>query len=159
MTPSCPWYNNFPYEPTIRQLLGSTHTAEIPFIFGEVDNLPLPAGNCSFTSSEKAISMFMKGAWTSFSATGNPATSWPRWNGSAGINIGQTIQAGTVDYSSCQLWDEVDAAILQAASTNASMSGVANPEPTTYTGLGTDVSVKLRWMLLSSLCSAVLVGM
>jgi carboxylesterase type B len=44
-TPSCTWFDFIPRQALT--LLGATHTAEIPFVFGNLNNLPLPNGTCS----------------------------------------------------------------------------------------------------------------
>ena len=103
-------------------LLGATHTAEIPFVFGNLDNFPLPNGNCSFNAAERSIGSQLIEAWTSMAASRTPNTSslqWPLFtaNETQGINVNSTsVFAGAIDYSVCaQLWDKIDAGILQNA--------------------------------------------
>ena len=129
-TPSCSWEPSIPLQ--VLPLLGATHTAEIPFVFGNVDSLPLPNGNCSFNAAEKAISAHLIQAWTAMAATGAPNTSdvqWPLFtvNGTQGVNVNATdVFVGMVDYSICeQLWNKIDAGVLQSAlnGTNGTCSG------------------------------------
>jgi carboxylesterase type B len=48
----------------ILELLVPTHTSEIPFVFAELSNLPLPAGSCSFNEQEIQISKALASAWS-----------------------------------------------------------------------------------------------
>lgn len=57
-TPSCTWLNSVPQQALT--LLGATYTAEIPFVFGNLKNLPLPNGSCYLTSSERTIVRVME---------------------------------------------------------------------------------------------------
>ena len=95
-------------------LLGATHAAEIPFVFGNVDWLPLPDGNCSLNAAEKTISAQLIRAWTAMAAAGVPNTSdvhWPLFTANA-----TDVVMGAVDYSVCeQLWNKIDGRILQSA--------------------------------------------
>ena len=139
-TPSCAWYSGIP--PVALELLGATHTSEIPFVFGWTSGLPKPGGSCNFTTAEVDISNFMVGAWTSMAATGRPANNdvWPAWsaNGSKGITVSESVAGGSLDYSECEFWDKIQAGVLQLdasmaanASNNASSSNAtSNPLPT-----------------------------
>jgi carboxylesterase type B len=110
-TPSCAWYSAIPaaYVPK----LGPTHTAEIPFVFNTTYSLPLPAGNCTFDDNEVALAGAMSRAWTNMAELGNVGDEalWPQWtaNASAGVNIGDSMVVGTVNYGVCAFWDEIDA--------------------------------------------------
>jgi len=119
-TPSCPWYPNIPSEAL--PILGATHTSEIPFVFGALNNSPLPNGTCNFTSAEKSISAFMVAAWRSMAENGNPGPGWPQFgNTSLGINVVNSTSAGVVDYSSCAFFDKVNA--MQLAEGEAARNG------------------------------------
>ncbi|KAK9426757.1 putative Carboxylesterase [Seiridium unicorne] len=108
-SPSCAWYSAIPDE--ILKYVGATHTAEIPFVFNMTHNMPPPDGNCTFTTKEQALSASMSQAWTNMALLGNPGddTVWPQWstNSSAGVNIDDSMVAGTVDYTSCLFWDAI----------------------------------------------------
>lgn len=110
-TLTCPW---FPVIPNIAlPLLRSTHTAEIPFVFGGTDSLPRPNGTCNFTAGEKALSAKMLAAWDNMATNASPGTDWPRYDneGSMGINVvGDEFIPGVVDYSMCDFWDGILAA-------------------------------------------------
>jgi hypothetical protein len=91
--------------------------AEIPFVFGNLDNLPLPNGNCSMTAGERAISASMVSAWTAMATNENPSTGSlqrPAYDASQsrGINTNVTLTAGVVDYSRCELWDTLGTTTL-----------------------------------------------
>ncbi|KAJ4419134.1 putative secondary metabolism biosynthetic enzyme [Gnomoniopsis sp. IMI 355080] len=111
-TPTCPWFTSIPS--SALSLLGSTHMAEIPFVFGGTENLPRPNGSCSLTTGEKALSAKMLAAWNTMAANANPGNSWPQYDttGSMGINvIGDEFTVGVVDYSMCDFWDEISTAL------------------------------------------------
>ena len=116
-TPSCRWLSKTPNYPQTLELLGATHTAEIPFVLGWTSDMPRPDGTCNFTAAEVAISDFMIGAWTSMAANGQPANSslWPAWTASRseGITISDSVFAGPLNFSQCAFWDKIDAAVLQ----------------------------------------------
>lgn len=105
-TLTCPWFSNIPS--LALPLLKSTHTAEIPFVFGGTDSMPRPNGSCSLTAGEKALSAKMLAAWNSMASDADPGSDWPRYDSgsSMGINVvGDDFSAGTVDYSMCDFWD------------------------------------------------------
>ncbi|KAL7907380.1 Alpha/Beta hydrolase protein [Trichoderma velutinum] len=118
-TPTCSWYQAIPKDPEILQLLGPTHTAEIPYIFSLISHLPLSGtpdstisnGNCSFDNAEVAISQFMEQAWTTLARDKRPAHEhvWPRWNGQShrGVEIKNLIETSEMDYSNCAFWDDI----------------------------------------------------
>lgn len=119
-TLTCPWYPTIPN--IALELLGSTHTAEIPFVFGGTSSMPRPNGTCNLTAGEMALSTKMLGAWDNMAANATPGGDWPRYdsNSTMGINVvGDDFTAGVVDYSMCDFWDE----ILAATSTGNNGSG------------------------------------
>jgi para-nitrobenzyl esterase len=138
-TSTCSWNNIIPQDSATLKALGPAHMAEIPFVFGNVDHLPAPNGNCTMTAGEKAISAFMEGAWTSMAASGKPSMNdadWPKWNKNAsmGIVVGDTVDAAKVDYSICEFWDQIDTALfeLDANGTAAGNATASSPTPTRY---------------------------
>lgn len=119
--PTCEWISFVGSDdPEYLQVLGATHTSEIPYVFNNVNNLPLPNGRCNFSSADKDISALLVSAWTSMAEYGNPnaggAISWPVFNAntSQGLLIGgNTTSVGYVDYTLCtELWDPIDAEIF-----------------------------------------------
>ncbi|KAJ9151411.1 Carboxylic ester hydrolase [Pleurostoma richardsiae] len=126
-TPSCPWADAIPDNSAVLALLGPAHSSEIPYVFGAVDGLPRPDGNCSFTDAERAMSRFMVSAWTSMAESGAPGGSWPAFtsNASLGVNFNATYEAGVVDYSMCDFWDAVAREIAQLDA-NQTESGSSN---------------------------------
>ena len=64
-------------------------------MFGNVDQLPLPDGNCSFNAAEKAISAQLIRSWTAMAAVGAPNTSEVQWplftaNATRGVVVNAT---------------------------------------------------------------------
>jgi hypothetical protein len=153
-TPSCQWLSFVPAEAL--PLVGATHTAEIPFVFGNLVNMPSPNGTCNSTTQEHAISAFLKKAWTAMAANGSPSTKdfhWPPYENSSqslGINIVNSTTAGVVDYSSCQLWDQINNNFLKASnSTAANSTGTASLTPSsTPTNMASALVINsLNWIM------------
>ena len=119
--PSCPWTPQIAQAgEDALQSLGATHTSEIPFVFGNVDNLPMPNGTCNFTLAEKQLSVDLVSAWSAMAEQGNPSSGnlqWPAYNPSTslGINIDNSSNVGIVNYTACDFWDAIDAAVLRNA--------------------------------------------
>lgn len=142
--PTCPWYDSIPPS-VVPGIFGAAHTAEIPFVFANVDDNPPPNGTCNFTTAEKALSKEFVGFWTSMAASGSPGTSWPEFttNASMGLNVlngSSAATPGVVDYSVCAFWDSVLAAVLANSTTlsNGTTPGNASstvgPPVASYTG-------------------------
>lgn len=127
-TPHCPWVPNLS-EQTV-QIIGPTHTAEIPFVMGHI----MPGPNCTMTSDERSLSDFLMSAWTNMAINGEPTTpdspfSWPEFTSSQeslGINIGNNANTssailvpGRVDYTACAFWDQVNQ-VLDSEANNSS---------------------------------------
>ncbi|GJN73942.1 hypothetical protein PLICBS_008026 [Purpureocillium lilacinum] len=84
--PSCPWVwirgKKFPPRRFVDEF-GATHTAELPFVFGNLDNMPVGNGSCHSTAAERDISRGLVAAWTAMAADGDPSThgrKWPRFD-------------------------------------------------------------------------------
>lgn len=128
--PPCSWLSVLPQQAV--PLVGATHTAELPYVFGNLIGLPAPNGTCNSTSSaDVAISEFMIGAWTSMAANGDPSRdgiSWPAYGGplkSLGINFNNSTSAGAINYTVCEFWDQVNQMILNSTSSGNS-TGISN---------------------------------
>jgi carboxylesterase type B len=117
--PTCGWSSGINKASTL-ELLGATHTSEIPFVFGELTNLPAPNGTCAFTTQEDAISNAMVTAWTAMASYGNPnglsssnsylfGTTWPQFNTSAslGMLVTNTTSIAYLNYTQCDLLDSI----------------------------------------------------
>ena len=131
--PQCSWQPGLP--DAALPLLGATHTAEIPFVFGITEHLPPPNGTCSMSPEERGISAFMNAAWTSMAARQRPgdANAWPAYDAqkSLGVNIGNASVPGLVNFTQCRLWDQINQQIV-AAAFNGSANGT--------TGVGSNVT-------------------
>ncbi|KAL6801428.1 alpha/beta-hydrolase [Trichoderma sp. SZMC 28013] len=112
-TPSCTWLTSVPNTPFVHSFLGATHTAELPFVFGVLDGLPAPGGNCTSTSAELQLSKEIISSWDSMAATGTPGCDWPRYfeqgkdKGLGMMYLANETVVGKVDYSICSFWDEI----------------------------------------------------
>lgn len=101
-------------------MLGPTHTAEIPFVLGNTRDLPASNGNCSFTAAEDGLSEFMLKAWTQMAVEQKPGSSdvWPGYEGgnsTRGVTFNERPVAGKIDFSVCELFDQIRDAQLKAA--------------------------------------------
>lgn len=140
-TLTCPWYNSIPSYAL--GLLASTHTAEIPFVFNGTTNMPKANGTCSLSAGEVALAAKMLGAWDSMAANANPGSDWPQYNtsSSAGVNVvGDDFTMGTVDYSMCDFWDDI-----QAATANGTSTGGANGTTPGAGGAGSTQASVAAW--------------
>jgi len=155
--PTCPWYSVIPAS-VVPDIFGAAHTAEIPFVFANVDDNPPPNGTCNFTAAEKSLSKEFVGFWSSMASNGNPGSSWPAFttNASLGLNVENGSSAATpsvVDYSICAFWNTVATVVLQNGSTsaNATSSGNATatstPHAATYTGGAISTSNELSLVM------------
>jgi carboxylesterase type B len=139
-TPSCSWYQDIPANKAIINLLGATHTAEIPFVFNMTKNLPPPGGNCSFSSAEDQIADFMLGAWDSMATSGKPgdSNSWPAWTEGEGegLVVGDSVSVGKLDYSACEFWDQIDDKVASLAGVNGTATGGSGSGTPTPSGNG-----------------------
>jgi carboxylesterase type B len=135
--PSCTFAGRTADPKLVRDVLGATHGAEIPFVMGQVDNLPRGSGNgtCDLSAGEKSTSEKMMAAWDSMAADGMPGGGWAVYNVTAGLGLnigpgGGQWEYGVVDYSMCDFWDSIKGVKLAATNTTGAGGG-----PTT-TGAG-----------------------
>lgn len=116
---TCAWLDTiapFQNQPEILNLLGATHTAEIPFVFGNMANQPLPNGTCNATEAEYHLSKQMMSLWTAMADNANPSTDtiqWPRFSESQntttpGLIFVNSTLTGQVDFGICKsLWHKI----------------------------------------------------
>lgn len=131
--PSCAWYSSIPNNPQVLQILNATHTAELPFVWSNLDNLPLPNGTCNLTSFERELSADIVAAWTSMAANGSPdpgKVQWPAFRHSSpdGLIVGNnSITTGRLDYTACEFWDQINDGIFNATMAQGGNSTVSQP--------------------------------
>jgi hypothetical protein len=157
--PTCGWYTDINSQQAL-DVLGPTHTAEIPFVFSLLSNLPPPNGTCSFDAQESAISKAMVSAWTSMATQKNPNAaaglfggSWPQFstNTSMGLVITNTTDIGYIDYTECDFWDGVTASVTSQLAANngtlpsATTSASSTASPTQKAGT---VSLKTSGLMV-----------
>ncbi|KAH8895930.1 alpha/beta-hydrolase [Thozetella sp. PMI_491] len=120
-TPSCSWVSGVPQGAL--PLIGATHTAELPFVFGVFDNLP-GGGNCTLNATEQALSSYVQNAWASMAASSDPGAGWPAFsaNESKGIVFGDEAKVDTVDYSMCDFWDKIAVGVAATAANQTAQS-------------------------------------
>lgn len=152
--PTCPWYEDL--TPESLPILGATHTAEIPFVFANVENNPPPDGDCSFTEAEQALSRQFVSFWTSMAANGEPGGQWPTFStdGTPGVNVlngSDSAMPGTVDYSVCAFWDQVQQIVIQGASSTGSGNGTSASSPPIASATGGSSNVVVNNVLLAGM--------
>jgi len=69
--PTCGWSPSIDSQQTL-DILGATHTSEMPFVFSHLRVLPPPNGSCEMNADEQRISSALVNAWTSMATQGNP---------------------------------------------------------------------------------------
>lgn len=111
-TPSYTWVTNVPQTAFIHAFLGPAHTSDIPFAFGNLNNLPLGGNphNCSLTADEGKISGFMRTAWTNMAMHGEPGHGWKPFTleKPLGVNFTESIFFfGDIDYEICTFWGDM----------------------------------------------------
>ncbi|KAJ5623871.1 hypothetical protein N7510_000180 [Penicillium lagena] len=152
---TCPWLG------TLKQLqgnaeemalVGATHTAEIPFVFGNMNNQPLPGGTCNATEAEDSLSKQMMSLWTAMAENADPSTDaiqWPRFTleknaSSPGLIFADSTLSGQVDYKSCLLWakvfDLIEGGNGTATATTTPSSGGIKPTASATTASTSRVS-------------------
>jgi carboxylesterase type B len=118
--PTCGWASGISSQQVL-DILGATHTSEIPFVFSHLTGLPPPNGSCSFDVDEQRISRALVSAWTSMASHGNPDGAvgitggpWPQFDvtNSRGLLITNSTAVGVVNYTQCDFWDQVNAGIV-----------------------------------------------
>ncbi|PON22685.1 carboxylesterase [Trichoderma gamsii] len=117
--PSCTWMTSVPDVPFVHSFLGATHTAELPFVFGVLDGLPAPGGNCSSTADDLQVSKQIISSWDSMAAVASPGAHWPRYSGGSQgseamgmLYLANETVVGEIDYSVCSFWDEIREELL-----------------------------------------------
>ncbi|KAJ5316489.1 alpha/beta-hydrolase [Penicillium antarcticum] len=134
-SPSCSWLSTIPQKAV--SFFGSTHTAEIPYVFGNLDNDYIVNGTCNSTSAEYSLSRQMMNAWSAMAENAVPSTkdiSWPQFASAKnlstpGMIFGKSSVPGMIDYSVCDVWTEVNA-ILSAGNvttTGTPTSRISSP--------------------------------
>ncbi|KAJ5827179.1 Carboxylesterase type B [Penicillium robsamsonii] len=136
-SPTCPWL--FAIDNSNVGLFGGAHSAEIPFVFGNLDNSYLPNGTCNSTSAEWHLGDQMMDLWTAMAENAEPSTEeikWPQFQtqgrnlSTTGLIFENSTVTGTIDYTGCDLWVQVNAMLLASNATATGTSTKANGDPT-----------------------------
>jgi carboxylesterase type B len=147
--PTCSWDLAIPDNLEILELLKATHTSEIPFVFGNLDRLPLPNGTCSFDAYERNLSAAVVAAWNSMAedgtANGDNITTidWPEFavQNPVALNVGNTSYSiGAADYSAREFWDAINLAILTKSTSTNSTSSAGSGSASSTASVGATTS-------------------
>ncbi|KAH8684052.1 Carboxylesterase [Ilyonectria robusta] len=113
-TPSFPWLwiNGTAFPGKYAKYFGATHTSELPFVFGNLDDQPWGNGTANGTTVEREMSRTLIEAWTAMAAKGNPSTvrqHWPRFGKcqDTGLYIQDGFKSTSLDFTECQFWDAI----------------------------------------------------
>jgi para-nitrobenzyl esterase len=171
-SPSCSWISVVTTSEAL-QLLGATHTSELPFVFSQLTYLPEPNGTCSFSAQEDAISRAMVAAWTAMASNGNPngennapgitGAPWPQFNATApsGLLVGDTASIGLLNYTQCDLFDQINSVIVgqdpAGGHGNGATSGGNSTQGSGKKGAGVELRVPIQ-VLLIAVISAIWIG-
>ncbi|CAG8083849.1 unnamed protein product [Penicillium salamii] len=133
---TCAWLDTLTLIADNLEFLGAAHTAEIPYVFSNLDfSYPKANYTCSGTQDERKLSDEMISLWTAMTENGKPSTDaieWPEFKITStgaktpGMIFGNSSKGGEIDFSICQLWAKVgamlDAGNITAAATSSSSS-------------------------------------
>lgn len=132
---TCAWLGTIPQEAV--SLFHAAHTAEIPYIFGNLNFDFLNTNTtCTGTADEKKLSKQMMDLWTAMAENADPSTDdirWPEFQPSKdfqtpGMIFGNSSTAGKIDFSACELWSKVyDMLAGENAAATATATGGAKP--------------------------------
>jgi hypothetical protein len=129
-------------------LVGGAHTTEIPFVFGNLDNLYLPNGTCNSTSAEWCLNDQMMDLWTAMTENAELSTKkilWPRFQqgrnlSTPGLIFENSTVSSTIDYTGYNLWIQVNrmlaASNVTAMGTQAKVNGSPMSSPSSTRGNG-----------------------
>ena len=141
--PTCPWLSTIvsTFDST---LWGGSHTSEIPFVFGNLDNSYLPNQTCNSTSAEWKLGGQIMDLWTAMAEKAEPSTDevhWPKFQNQGknysipGLLFKNSTVPGAIDYSACELWTRVNAmlkvdnATATGAPSQVSGTSTSSPSP------------------------------
>lgn len=139
---TCAWLDTVPQ--SAMPLMGAAHTAEIPYVFGNMHfDFPSKGTNCTNSRSEHDLSNEMISLWTAMAENAKPSTDeihWPQFKitpkpNAPGMVFGNSSMPGEIDFSVCKLWAQVDAMLNGNNSTatgtpSSSSSGNPTVSPT-----------------------------
>lgn len=162
---TCAWLDTMPQ--SALAVFGAAHTAEIPYVFGNL-NFDFPTQNTTCTGSplEWNLSKQMIRLWTAMAENSNPSTkdiSWPQFKitpeglSTPGMIFGNSSMRGSIDFSACKLWAQVDtmldASNATTTATPTSSSGSPSTLPTNGAGTiipSTEIFVASAMLLLAA---------
>lgn len=122
---TCVWLDTMPYGGAA--YFGAAHTAELPYVFGNLD-FDFHNETCNGTQDEYGLSRQMMSLWTSMAERGKPSGDFVEWkqfqimqkgSGTPAVIFGNSSVSGTIDFSACELWAQVDAMLSASNSTTA----------------------------------------
>ncbi|KGO67790.1 Carboxylesterase, type B [Penicillium italicum] len=126
--PTCTWLWGIAASDV--SLFGGAHTSEIPFVFGNLDNSYLPNETCNSTAAEWHLGDQIMSLWTAMAEDAEPSTKeidWPRFQtqgknlSTPGLIFENSTVSGTIDYTGCDLWIQVNA-MLSGSNATASVT-------------------------------------
>ncbi|KAL2700960.1 hypothetical protein AAEP93_007779 [Penicillium crustosum] len=126
---TCVWLDTMPQSAI--SIFGAAHTAEIPYVFGNLDfDFPTQNTTCTGSQPEWNLSKEMMSLWTAMAESAKPSTgdiSWPAFKvtpkglNTPGMIFGNSSTPGTIDFSACNIWAQVDAIVDAGNATTTSV--------------------------------------
>lgn len=169
---TCAWLDTLVPIADDLSFLGAAHTAEIPFVFSNLDfNYAAENYTCSSSVAERKLSNEMISLWTAMAENGKPSTKdiqWPRFKITStgaktpGMVFGNSSTPGQIDFSACKLWSQVSALLdsgnataTAGSSSRSSVTPTTSPTTSFAASGGVTVSPSIEGSIL---LSAVLMG-
>ncbi|KAJ5390512.1 uncharacterized protein N7496_001580 [Penicillium cataractarum] len=169
---TCAWLDTLVAIADDLSFLGAAHTAEIPFVFSNLDfSYSEDNYTCSSSTAERELSNEMISLWTAMAENGKPSTKaiqWPEFkitstgSKTPGMVFGNSSTPGQIDYSICKLWAQVSALLdgrnstaTAKSSSSSSVTPTASPTSSFAVSGGVTVSPSTGGSIL---LSAVLMG-
>lgn len=131
---SCSWLDTLVPIAGDLSFLGAAHTAELPFVFSNLDfNYTAENYTCSSSQAERKLSNEMISLWTAMAENGKPSTEaiqWPQFkitstgSKTPGMVFGNSSTPGEIDFSVCKLWAQISAVL---DGTNTTATGTSFP--------------------------------
>jgi hypothetical protein len=151
---SCAWLDTLAPIGDNLAFLGAAHTAELPFVFSNLDfSYPTENYTCNSSQSERKLSDEMISLWNAMAENGKPSTDaiqWPEFNitstgsNTPGMIFGNSSTSGEIDFSICKLlWAQVSAELDGTNSTATSTSSPSSSGSSTSSSGGMTISTSL----------------
>jgi para-nitrobenzyl esterase len=116
------WVYYFTRVPPGQEARGSTHVAELPYVFNHADR------NAQWTDIDRRLADQLSSYWVNFAATGNPnGSGLPQWPAYTGNDVGNVMVLGDEPARETQVVPSAEKLILYDAAYNQMLDGLSRP--------------------------------